>query len=345
MPVLSYKYVSSWYHLEEFQSGRKLIVQDWNEDQNVSTSNVELMQGSIGPHVKNIGGHVWTQKISTPVIIFENHTQLQAGGVLYDAPVLDQYGFDEANAGIYADSYTGAYGVLDLLVDYWKTFTDASLLYNSQSLDFLNLYLLDSATLNLSGTGSTLSMDFKSDRRGPFSPVLGYPNIDPDQYIGRTAKPWDVTVQIGSFTLPAISSVNINFKLTTDENYFMFPDYMSMTPYFAVKGYEITGSVTALLDPSQLNYITGQNPNAGFDPYIMPQVPGRFFADDIPIAISYNKMTTNDFTDPNAPYYSRNLILASKSATTKIGKVVKGGDLAQVTINFSCFARPGGLTA
>lgn len=344
MPVLSYKYISDWYHLEEFQSGRKLIVKDWSEDQTQNVQDIDLLQGSIGPHVKNIEGSVWSQSINTPIIVFENTTNLQESGVFNDIPAFDQYGYQENNAGLYPQAGNAPYGVLDLLVDYWQSMTDFSVLESNLSNDFLDIYLMEAASLNLNQQGSNLSMNFKSDKKGPMTPVLGYPSIAPEQYIGRTAKPWDVTVQIGSFTVPGILDIRINFQVIYDTEYLMFPDYMSTSPFFAIKGWNITGSATTLLDASQLQYLEGAtNPNADYDPVIQRQVPGRLFADNIPLVISYNKIENNDFNNPNAPYSSRRLLLSSKSATTKIQKDLQGGNISKVTIEFSCFATPGGL--
>ena len=335
MPVLSYKYVSDWFHLEEFTTGRKFILKEWSETQDQPAQDLELMQGSIGPHVKNIGGSVWSQTINTPIIVFENFSS-NNGDFTYQPP---SYGFQDDSAGIYDGNTAAPYGILDLFVDYWQSFTDGSLLYNNLNTDFLNLYVIQNANLVLNEQGSTMSMEFRSDRKGPFSPVLGYPLIAPDDFIGRTAKPWDVTIQLGSFTVPGIIDMTANFQLVIDDHWFMFPGVMSTTPFFAVKGYHITGKLTALLDATQLNYIIGTNPNAGFDPTILNQVAGTFYADNVPIVVSYNTMT-----DVNTgTYSSRNLILASQSASTKITKQLNGGDVGKVTIEFSCFARPNGI--
>jgi hypothetical protein len=335
MPVLTYKYISNWFHLEEFMSGRKFIFKNWNENQTVPASDVELIQGSIGPHVKNIGGSTWSQSITTPVVIFEN---FQLGNPnTFNSP---EYGFTDVNAGIYntGQDTSIAYGVLDLLTDYWQSFTDGSLLYaNDPSTDFLNLFLIESANLKLDSDTSTVTMKFKSDRKGPFSPVLGSPLPSENDFIGRLAKPWDVTIQVGSLILPAIISMDINMKLVIEEHWFMFPGASSTSPFFSVKGYSIEGSVTGILDASQLQYLTENNPNAGFDPYIINQVAGSLFTENVPIVVSYNTLNNSgNFT-------SQNIVFSSKSANTSINKVLSAGSVAQVSFDFSCFARPNGI--
>lgn len=224
MPVLDPSFIGTWYYYTDAQTGQARIFESFREANEQELSKKPLLQGDIGTHVLNAGGIKHTTSISTPVIIFEDATGTQS----------------------VASAFT-------LLKDQFNIIRDPLVTATAP-------FLLKSGSIKIAEEGVTCDMDFVSTNGGIFTPIFGLPpQLD---FIGRVARFYDtvfnVTAGFGAGNVYQVVDGDIKIDVDIKENYFI---NTGQYPFFAVQGYQVTGTVKVLALPIDNTFtIAPQNP-------------------------------------------------------------------------------------
>jgi len=227
MPVLPPAYLSS---LPKVSIGNiPFILEKFNLQQLNSLSDKQMIQGSLGVRVMDVGEIFWTSQIDSTALIYEN--------------------------GINTD-------IFGLLTRLWGDI----LRINSGAVP--EQPLLDKASINITKDAVKVSMTLKSDSANYFSITTGGVNepiartakwYDCTLTIG--SGPVGFPMSFGqNTTTVGIESAEINLDTKMNQRYFIG---QGQTPYFSVESYKVSGRITILASPAEMlnaaNIIPFQN--------------------------------------------------------------------------------------
>lgn len=227
MPVLPPAYLGS---LQKVRIGNSTyILEKFNLTQTNSLSDKQMIQGSLGVRVMDVGEIFWTSQIDSTALIYEN--------------------------GINTD-------IFGLLTRLWGDI----LRINSGAVP--EQPLLDKASINITKDAVKVSMTLKSDSANYFSITTGGANepiartakwYDCTLTIG--SGPVGFPMSFGqNTTTVGIESAEINLDTKMNQRYFIG---QGQTPYFSVESYKVSGRITILASPADMlnaaNIIPFQN--------------------------------------------------------------------------------------
>jgi hypothetical protein len=225
MPLLNSEYLSNWYTLSFDGVGnlgtRICIAESFTQAKIQEASNKSAIQGDIGTHIMDIGGKYYTSSVSAPVLI--GYT---------DADVFD---------------------VFDL-IGHFTSYQSNTVPNNFFNNPDGNVYLLKSATIDISADAVKATANFEGDNR---INIATYVSNAPDNLYARTARFYDTKFTLGLIGTTAetfnILSGNININFDIDKVYIL---NSTQAPRFAIRGYSATGSIKLAITPEDYaNYL------------------------------------------------------------------------------------------
>ncbi len=291
MPILDPVHISTWYHFTDTNSpGTIRLFENWEERHIQQVSDKPLMQSDIGTHVMDVGGLKWSTRISSPAIIVETSQMGQVTSILDIA--IDTFNLMKSRAGLVTLS--------NLAVP----------------------YLLKEATINIRQEGVSCDAELWSDTPGIFTP---YSADVPFEFIGRVARFYDIRFGISNVPLTnPILEGTIKISCNISENFFVNTGTVNpnlseanQRTYFGVQGYEVSGNVTVLCNPS--------NPNDFLYYQITPQIGGNF---DV---VGFSNSVIEIYNGPS-------LSIGRYHMNDSISRVMRADDLTKVNFSFKNFA-------
>ena len=242
MPLLNSEYLSNWYTLSFDGVGtdgtRICIAESFTQAKVQEASNKSAIQGDIGTHIMDIGGKYYTSSVSAPVLI----------------------GYTTSDV----------FDVFDL-IGYYATYQSNTVPNNFFNKPDGNVYLLKSATIDISADAVKATANFEGDNRVD---IATYVSNAPQDLYARTARFYDTKFTLGligasseTFSGNILSgSININFDI--DKVYIL---NSTQAPRFAIRGYSATGSIKLAITPELYatilddpTIITGSEQTPGF---------------------------------------------------------------------------------
>ena len=223
MPVLPPAYLSS---LQKVSIGNNTyILEKFNLQQLNSLSDKQMIQGSLGVRVMDVGELYWKSQIDSTALIYEN-------GV---------------NTDIFA-----------LLTLLWANVTNVNTGAVPQQP------LLEKATINITKDAVKCNLNLKSDLPNYFSIVTGgatEPIARTAKWYDCTLTINNGPIGFGgTSTSVGIESAEIELDTKINQRYFIG---QGQTPFFSIESYKISGRITILASPADMlnvaNLIPFQN--------------------------------------------------------------------------------------
>ena len=223
MPVLPPAYLSS---LQKVSIGNNTyILEKFNLQQFNSLSDKQMIQGSLGVRVMDVGELYWKSQIDSTALIYEN-------GV---------------NTDIFA-----------LLTLLWANVTNVNTGAVPQQP------LLEKATINITKDAVKCNLNLKSDLPTYFSIVTGgatEPIARTAKWYDCTLTINNGPIGFGgTSTSVGIESAEIELDTKINQRYFIG---QGQTPFFSIESYKISGRITILASPAEMlnvaNLIPFQN--------------------------------------------------------------------------------------
>lgn len=223
MPVLPPAYLSS---LQKVSIGNNTyILEKFNLQQLNSLSDKQMIQGSLGVRVMDVGELYWKSQIDSTALIYEN-------GV---------------NTDIFA-----------LLTLLWANVTNV----NTGAVPLQPL--LEKATINITKDAVKCNLNLKSDLPTYFSIVTGgatEPIARTAKWYDCTLTINNGPIGFGgTSTSVGIESAEIELETKINQRYFIG---QGQTPFFSIESYKISGRITILASPADMlnvaNLIPFQN--------------------------------------------------------------------------------------
>jgi len=223
MPVLPPAYLGS---LQKVSIGNSTyILEKFNLTQTNSLSDKQMIQGSLGVRVMDVGEIFWTSQIDSTALIYEN--------------------------GINTD-------IFGLLTRLWGNI----LRINSGAIP--EQPLLDKASINITKDAVKVSMTLKSDYANYFSINTGgatEPIARTAKWYDCLLTINNGPIGYGgTSTTVGIESAEINLDTKMNQRYFIG---QGQTPFFSVESYKVSGRITILASPADMlnvaNIIPFQN--------------------------------------------------------------------------------------
>ena len=224
MPVLPSIYLGSLQKI--IFNSKSYILEKFNQRQINSLSDKQMIQGSLGVRVMDVGEIYWTTQIDSTALVYEN-------GVNNDV-----------------------FSLISLLWDNVRSANNPAITPYQP--------LLDKATISISKDGVKCSASLKSDGPSYFSVITGGAN-EPiartakwfDCSLLITNGP---TGFGGTSEVVALESAEIELEAKISQRYFVG---QGQTPYFSIDSFKVSGKMTVIASPGQMfnlsNYIPFQN--------------------------------------------------------------------------------------
>jgi hypothetical protein len=212
MPVLPPAYLGS---LQKVSIGNSTyILEKFNLTQTNSLSDKQMIQGSLGVRVMDVGEIFWTSQIDSTALIYEN--------------------------GINTD-------IFGLLTRLWGNI----LRINSGAIP--EQPLLDKASINITKDAVKVSMTLKSDYANYFSINTGgatEPIARTAKWYDCLLTINNGPIGYGgTSTTVGIESAEINLDTKMNQRYFIG---QGQTPFFSVESYKVSGRITILASPADM---------------------------------------------------------------------------------------------
>lgn len=302
MPVLPSAYLSTWYRLRNaFNPTITYLFESWSEQQVQEVSPRQLLQSDIGVRVMDVGGMWYQYSINSPVLIVEY-------------PVYQE---TTANDGT-RDRVSSALPLLG-----------ASMSSIQAPITAANapVFVLENANLTMSEAGVNVSINYISTARGAFLPEFNTGDLD---YIARTARFYDTNLYISSnaFNMTyQVIEASVDIRADIGKVYLIGT---SQAPYFAVKGYQVSGTVTILMNPSEYEAFLALTGGAGFMP---AQVVGNLRATTAATSFLTRQF---EFLVGNSSNYD-SLRFGRTYISKNIERTLAPGELTKVKISFETY--------
>lgn len=218
MPVLPPSYLGS---LQQIYVGNYLyLLEKFNQRQVNTLSDKQMIQGSLGVRVMDVGEIFWSTQVESSALIFG------------------------AGAGAFSDVFA--------LIDIgWANIRSA----NSPNVQPA-LPLMEKASININKDGVRCSASFKSDDSLPF--VVSN-SRDASGFFARTAKWYDCTLIASSLPvgfpgtsntiIAGIESAEIEFDVKITPRFFIG---QSQTPFFSIDSYKVSGKMTVIASAADM---------------------------------------------------------------------------------------------
>lgn len=235
MPLLPSKYLSNWWLLS-LATNTAFIAEQFNQSKMQDTSPKGLIQGDIGVHVLDIAGLYFNQTIASPVLVgINNPVSLSNGNGAY--------------------SSVNYYDNFDLLLNLIKY--QFQPVYDTSITNAIGYpVLLKSAQIQVSTDAVRATLNLESDTAIAPAYFGQSANI-----IARTARFYDTTFTFGIIQ-GRVMSGDISITVDLEKVYFLG---QGQSPYFAIKGYSVTGNIKLAIEPDE--YITLINLHGSFERY------------------------------------------------------------------------------
>ena len=225
MPVLPSIYLGS---LQKISFGtQSYILEKFSQTQLNQLSDKQMIQGSLGVRVMDVGEIYWTTKIDSTALVYEN--------------------------GVNGDVFS----LISLL---WNNIRSAN---NATTTPYQPL--LEKATISINKDAVRCSTTLKSDGPSYFSVTTGNAT-EPIARTARwfdcsllISSNGPIGFE-GTSTAVAIESAEIELDAKISQRYFVG---QGQTPYFSIDSYKVSGRMTVLASPQHMfnanNYIKSQN--------------------------------------------------------------------------------------
>lgn len=235
MPLLPSKYLSNWWLLS-LATNTAFIAEQFNQSKMQDTSPKGLIQGDIGVHVLDIAGLYFNQTIASPVLVgINNPVSLSNGNGAY--------------------SSVNYYDNFDLLLNLIKY--QFQPVYDTSITNAIGYpVLLKSAQIQVSTDAVRATLNLESDTAIAPAYFGQSANI-----IARTARFYDTTFTFGVIQGRVLSG-DISITVDLEKVYFLG---QGQSPYFAIKGYSVTGNIKLAIEPAE--YVTLINLHGSFERY------------------------------------------------------------------------------
>jgi hypothetical protein len=235
MPLLPSKYLSNWWLLS-LATNTAFIAEQFNQSKVQDTSPKALIQGDIGVHVLDIAGIYFNQTIASPVLVGINN------------PV-------KLTNGNGKDSSVYYYDTFDLMLNLIKY--QFQPVYDTSIVNAIGYpVLLKSAQIQVSTDAVRATLNLESDTA--IAPEYFGQSAD---IIARTARFYDTTFTFGLIRGRVLSG-DISITVDLEKVYFLG---QTQSPYFAIKGYSVTGNIKLAIEPAE--YATLINFAGSFERY------------------------------------------------------------------------------
>ena len=224
MPVLPSIYLGSLQKI--IFDSKSYILEKFNQTQRNSLSDKQMIQGSLGVRVMDVGEIFWTTQIDSTALVYEN-------GVNND--------------------------VFSLITLLWDNIRSA----NNPSITPYQP-LLEKATINISKDGVKCSANLKSDGPSYFSVITGGANepiARTAKWFDCSLLITNGPVGFGGISeVVALESAEIELEAKISQRYFVG---QGQTPFFSIDYFKVSGKMTVIASPGQMfnlsNYISFQN--------------------------------------------------------------------------------------
>jgi hypothetical protein len=235
MPLLPSQFLSNWWLLS-LANNSAFIAEQFNQTKVQDTSPKALIQGDIGVHVLDIAGIYFNQTITSPVLVGINNPVSLIG-----------------NNG--TTSSVNYYDTFDLLLDIIKY--QFRPVYSDNITTAIGYpVLLKSAQIQVNTDTVKATLNLESDTA-----------IAPEYFgqsaniIARTARFYDTTFTFGIIQ-GRVMSGDISITVDLEKVYFLG---QGQSPYFAIKGYSVTGNIKLAILPEE--YVTLINLYGSYERY------------------------------------------------------------------------------
>lgn len=235
MPLLPSKYLSNWWLLS-LATNTAFIAEQFNQSKVQDTSPKALIQGDIGVHVLDIAGLYFNQTIASPVLVGVNN------------PVRLTNGSGQYSSVYYYDTFDL---LLNLIKYQFQPVYDTSI---SNAIGYP--VLLKSAQIQVSTDAVRATLNLESDTA--IAPEYFGQSAD---IIARTARFYDTTFTFGLIQGRVLSG-DISITVDLEKVYFLG---QTQSPYFAIKGYSVTGNIKLAIEPAE--YVTLINLYGSYERY------------------------------------------------------------------------------
>ncbi len=298
MPLLPSQFLSNWWLLS-LTNDSAFIAEQFNQTKVQDTSPKALIQGDIGVHVLDIAGIYFNQTITSPVLVGINN------------PV-SLIGNNGATSSVYY------YDTFDLLLDIIKY--QFRPVYSDNIATAIGYpVLLKSAQIQVNTETVKATLNLESDTAIAPAYFGQSANI-----IARTARFYDTLFTFGLIQGRVLSG-DISITVDLEKVYFLG---QGQSPYFAIKGYSVTGNIKLAIVPEE--YVTLINLYGSYERY------GELLVNNglVQLAVAGG--------DAGA---DRVLNLGTASVLPKIEMSMQQGSIITAQVDFTSYFNRGSLPA